>query len=77
MENKWLWAINEKTTLAQELWALNGKEMETNSKVDRKQMDQSRMIEMLGARLLSLGMEICPSIQGAHSAETTNKLIIR
>ena len=51
--------------------------METNSKVDRKQMDQSRMIEMLGARLLSLGMEICPSIQGAHSAETTNKLIIR
>ena len=59
-----------------ELRALNGKEM-TLSKVDRKQMDQSRMIEMLGARLLSLGMEICPSIQGARSAETTNKSIIR
>ena len=58
-----------------ELRALNGKEM-TLSKVDRKQMDQSRMIEMLGARLLSLGMEICPSIQGGHTVETTSKPII-
>ena len=71
-----LWALNGKSTLGRELWALNGKER-TNSKVDRKQMDQSRVIEMLRARLVSLGKKICPSIQGARSAETTNKSIIR
>ena len=70
-------SINEKSTLGRELWALNGKEMETNSKVDRKQMDQIRVIEMLRARLVSLGKKICPSIQGARNAEITNKSIIR
>ena len=51
--------------------------METNLEVDRKQMDQSRVIEMLRVRLVSLGKQICPGIQGARSAETTNKSIIR
>ena len=63
-------------TLGRELWALNGKEVGTNSEVNRKQMDQSRVIEMLRARLVSLGKKICPSIQGARSVKTTNKSII-
>ena len=72
-----LWALNGKSTLGRELWALNEKEMKTNSEVDRKQMDQSRVIKMIRVRLVSLGKKICPGIQGARSAETTNKSIIR
>ena len=32
MEKKWIWVINEKTTLGRELWARNGKEMTLDHK---------------------------------------------
>ena len=38
---------------------------------------QSRMLKMPRIGLLGLGKEIRPSIQGAHTAETPYKPIIR